>query len=70
MEWCLANRTVVFLSCDGKVGVFRNLCGGRMAGQHEVIRIRMEAYDHGLLDQSAQAGAKSNPLELTVPAGG
>ena len=25
-----------------------------MASQHEVIRIRMEAYDHGILDQSAQ----------------
>ena len=25
-----------------------------MAGQHEVIRIRMEAYDHSILDQSAQ----------------
>lgn len=25
-----------------------------MAGQHEVIRIRMEAYDHAILDQSAQ----------------
>lgn len=25
-----------------------------MAGNHEVIRIRMEAYDHSILDQSAQ----------------
>ena len=25
-----------------------------MAGQHEVIRIRMEAYDHAILDQSAR----------------
>ena len=26
-----------------------------MAGQKEVIRIRMEAYDHAILDQSAHA---------------
>ena len=50
----MARRTVVFRAGFPRIGKLKGPCGGvDVAGQHEVIRIRMEAYDHGILDQSA-----------------
>ena len=50
----MARRTVVFRAGFPRIGKLKGPCGGvDVAGQHEVIRIRMEAYDHAILDQSA-----------------